>query len=182
MASTPTFRIVGVVLGQDETSATALHVGPRLEKAKMTAMRLWSLDLQASICSLLWRVAVLPQALYGCEVRDVSAAQLLPLASLGKTMLRSKPPLQLSVWRSPEALCGPPLGDTALKAPSVEMRERQLDWLHLLVNLPSLAGYVHRVAAWRRSVWEEPTLALRSCLRAAGWTVRRNHQCIRVAN
>ena len=182
VVSSPTFRIVGVVLGQDEARATALHVGPRLEKAKMTAMRLWSLDLPASICSLLWRTTVLPQALYGCEIRDVSAAQLLPLSSLGKSLLRAKSPLQLSVWRSPAALCGPPLGDTALKAPMVEMRERQLDWLQLLVNLPSLAGYVHRVAAWRRGVWEEPALALRSCLRAAGWSVRRNPQCIRAAH
>ena len=177
--SSPTFRIVGVVLGQDEAQATALHVGPRLEKAKLTAMRLRSLDLPAALCSLLWRVRVRPQALYGSDIRDVPLSQLTPLASLGKSLLGSKAPLQLNAWRSPEVLCGPPLGDTSLKAPAVEVRERQLEWLQVLVNLSSLAGYVHRVVAWRRDRWEEPTCSLRAALRAAGWSVRRNRQCLR---
>ena len=130
---------------------------------------------------MLWRVAVLPQALYGCELRDISLAQLVPLGSLGKSMLSSKRPLQLSVWRSPEALCGPPLGDTALQAPAMEMRQRQLQWLQIVINHPGLAGYVHRAVAWCRGAWKEPNSSLRSALKSTGWSLRRNLHCLRAS-
>ena len=166
VASSSTFRMVGVVLGQHEGNATAAHVAPRLEKAVITAQRLQALDLPAAICSLLWRTTVLPQALYGCEVRNVSSSQLNPLFSLGKTILASKPPLQLSTWRAPESLCGPPLGDTALRDPTFEVRLRQLGWLQLLANLPGVVGFVHRFLAWRHSSWVEPTPALQAALQS----------------
>ena len=181
VASSSTFRMVGVVLGQHEGKATAAYVTPRLEKAVTTAQRLQALDLPAAICSLLWRTTVLPQALYGCEVRNVSSSQLNPLFSLGKTILASKPPLQLSTWRAPESLCGPPLGDTALRDPTFEVRLRQLGWLQLLANLPGVVGFVHRFLAWRHSSWVEPTPALQAALQSVGWTVHRNTHCLRAA-
>ena len=166
--------MVGAVLGAQEAAATQQHLQPRLEKATCTAERLRALDVPAAVCSLLWRTTVLPQALYGCEVRDVRPSQLASLSSLGKSLLSAKSPLQLSVWRSPEVLCGPPLGDTALRDPLYEMRERQLCWLQLLANLPGLVGYVHRHLAW-----VEPTPALQAALKSVRWSIRRNPHCLR---
>ena len=154
---------------------------PSLEKASTNARRLHALDMPAPITSLLWRTNVLPQALYGCEVRHVRPSQLAPLSSLGKSLLSSKAPLRLSVWRSPEVLCGPPLGDTALRDPVFEMRLRQLQWLQLLVNLPGLVGCVHRTVAWKDDAWVEPTLALQSALQSISWTVHRNTSCLQAS-
>ena len=56
----PTFKIIGIVLGLDETQATNLHTAPRLAKALRTLQRLCTLDMPASICGLLWRTAILP--------------------------------------------------------------------------------------------------------------------------
>ena len=162
------------MLGQHEAVATAAHVAPRLEKAIATAQRLQALDIPAAICSLLWRTTVLPQALYGCEVRHVRPSQLAPLLSLGKTLLATKAPLQLSVWRSPAALCGLPLGDTALRDPCFEVRLRQLVWLQLLANLPSVVGLLHRHLAWQNDTWMEPTPALHAALQSFSWSVHRN--------
>ena len=119
-------------------------------------------DLPASLCSLLWRTTVLPQALYGCEVRNIRPGQLVPLASAGKAAIQAKVPLELNVWRAPEVLHGPPLGDSAIREPLEEVRERQLRWLQLVANLPGLVGTVHRVAAWRprSGTWTEPSAAL----------------------
>jgi hypothetical protein len=69
MHTVPTFKIVGVVLGLDEQAATELHAAPCLVKALQTLHRLRALELPASIGALRWRTAVLPQELYGCEVR-----------------------------------------------------------------------------------------------------------------
>ena len=162
------------MLGQHEAVATAAHVAPRLEKAIATAQRLQALDIPAAICSLLWRTTVLPKALYGCEVRHVRPSQLAPLLSLGKTLLATKAPLQLSVWRSPAALCGLPLGDTALRDPCFEVRLRQLVWLQLLANLPSVVGLLHRHLAWQNDTWMEPTPALHAALQSSSWSVHRN--------
>jgi hypothetical protein len=169
--TSPTFKIVGVVLGRQERVATELHVTPRLVKAMETLRRLRALELPAALCSLLWRTTVLPQALYGCEVRDVRPTRLVPLASAGKSAIAAKFPLKLNTWRAPEVLTGPPLGESAVQDPVLEMRDRQLRWLHLLVNLPGLVGTVHRAIAWRTPTWEEPTTALREALRAVGWSV-----------
>ncbi len=72
------------------------------------------MNLPASNCSLLWRVTVLPQVLYGCEVRNIRPRQLVPLASAGKAAIQAKTPLELNLWRAPEVLHGPPLGDSAI--------------------------------------------------------------------
>jgi hypothetical protein len=136
----PTFKIVGVVLGSDELQATELHAASRLTKAMVTVQRLRTLELPSSICSLLWRSAVLPQALYGCEVRDVKPKQLVPLASAGKAALGPKFPIRVNAWRAPEVLMGPPLGDSAVRDPVLAMRERQLRWLQVVANAPAWWG------------------------------------------
>jgi hypothetical protein len=145
--TSPTFKVVGVVLGVDERKATQSHFGPRLDKAISTTRRLRMLQLPAALSSHLWRTTVLPQALYGCELRDVRPAQLAPLTSAGQAAVASKPPLHLNCWRAPEVLMGLPLGDTAVRDPMLEVRDRQLRWLQLVANLPGLVGLVHRVAA-----------------------------------
>ena len=102
-----------------------------------------------------------------------------PLLSLGKTLLATKAPLQLNAWRSPETLCGLPLGDTALRDPSFEVRLRQLVWLQLLANLHSVVGLIHRSLAWQQDTWVEPSPALQAALQSVGWSVHRNAQCLR---
>ena len=143
--TTPTFKIVGVVLGAHERLATELHLSPRLDKALVTTRRLRMLELPAAVCALLWTTAVLPQALYGCEVRDVMPSKLMPLAAAGQAAIVSKAPLHLNCWRAPEVVMGPPLGASAVRDPVLELRTRQLRWLQVLVNLPSVVGLVHRV-------------------------------------
>jgi hypothetical protein len=87
-----TFKFVGIVLGRAEREATIEHFAPRLAKALDTTRRLRSLDLPASVCSLLWRVAVLPQALYGCQLRDIRPVDIDPLSKAGKAAVVHKAP------------------------------------------------------------------------------------------
>jgi len=74
---------------------------------------------------------------------------------------------------------GLPFGDSAVRDPVQEVRERQLHWLQLVVNLPGLVGEVHRMVAWAGDEWVEPCRAFRAALQAVGWTVRRNRACLR---
>ena len=92
VVTSPTFRMVGVVLGAKEQVATKAHFLPRLEKALATTRRLRMLEVPASIGALLWRTAVLPQALYGCEVRNISPSQLQALSRAGQAAVAVKPP------------------------------------------------------------------------------------------
>ena len=177
--TSPTFKMVGVVLGTSELIATKEHFAPRLERALATTRRLRMLDLPAALCGLMWKMAVLPQALYGCEVRDVRPSQLVPLTSAGQAAVASKFPLHLNCWRAPEVLMGPPLGDSAIREPMLEVRERQLRWLHVLINLPSTVGLAHRVVAGMGDTWQELPGALASALHMLGWHVRRNGLCSR---
>ena len=179
VSTLPTFKIVGVVLGVKEQLVTQAHLNPRLAKALDTTRRLRMLDLPASVCSLLWRTTVLPQALYGCEVRDIRPGQLTSLTTAGQTAVASKAPLNLNSWRAPEVLSGPPLGDTLVRDPMLEVRERQLRWLQLLVNLPSVVGLVHRLLAYSDGVWREPVGAAASALQSVGWYLQRNNACER---
>ena len=71
LRTAPTFKMVGVVLGEDLAAATLAHFEPRLTNALAVVQRLRMLDLPASLCALLWRSDVLPRALYVCEVRDI---------------------------------------------------------------------------------------------------------------
>ena len=177
VSTSSTFRIVGVVLGCSEALCSAAHFGPRLEKALATARRLQTLELPASVLALLWRSAVLSQALYGCEVRTLRPAQVAPLTQLGKALACPKPPLNLNVWRAPEVVCGLPLGDSSVKDPMLEVLERRLSWVHLVANLPSLAGTVHRAVACPSATWSEPTPSLSSALQTMGWSLQPNPLC-----
>ena len=141
--------------------------------------RLRTLDLPAAVAAHLWRTAILPMALYGCEVRNITPQMLVPLCSGSKAALGPKFPLRINEWRAPEVLTGPPFGESAIRDPVLEMRDRQLRWLQLMANLPGLAGLVHRAVAWRGGRWQEPTKALQAALLAVGWTMRRNSECLR---
>lgn len=179
LTTAPTFKVVGIVLGEEATLASRVHFEPRLKAALATLQRLRNIDLPASVCSLFWRTDVLPKALYGSEVRDVTAEMLRPLSSGGKAALGPKHPLLLNEWRAPEVLTGPPFGDSAVRDPLLEVRERQLRWMHLVCNMPGLVGDVHRAVAWAGEQWCEPSQAFQSALRAVGWSVRRNPECVR---
>ena len=76
---------------------------------------------------------------------------------------------------------GPPLGDTALREPTLEMRERQLCWLQLVSNSLGPAGVIHRLLAWSDGRWVEPSKSLAAALQSVGWSVRRNEGCLRAS-
>ena len=170
----PNFKFVGVVLGLPEPLASQAHLGPRLAKALATTQRLRALQLPASLCGLLWRSTVLPQALYGCQIRDLRPQALAPLAQAGQAAVVHKAPLQLNTWRAPEVARGLPMGQSAVGDPVESMRFLQLSWLQLLGNSPSLAGVVHRAVASSGPVWREPSsvIALCAALQSVGWRVR----------
>ena len=170
----PTFKIVGVTLGEDAVVASQMHFTPRLKAAMQTLQRLRTLDAPSAVCSLLWRTDVLPRALYGCEVCDSSVEKLVPLSSGGKAALGPKFPLRINEWRAPEVLMGLPFGESMVRDPVLEMRERQLRWLQLVYNMPGLVGETHRSVAWQGNRWCEPSKAFKSALRSVDWTVRRN--------
>ena len=89
MQTVPLFCMVGVVFGEEHAALLAAHFIPRL-KALITLHRLWTLELPSSLCSLLQRTAVLPRALYGCEIRDMTPEMVVPLSSGGKAPLGPK--------------------------------------------------------------------------------------------
>ena len=179
VVTSSTFRMVGVALGLNERLVTETHFKPRLEKAMATTLRLRMLELPSSLSSLLWRTAVLPQALYGCEVRNITPAQLTPLSRAGQAAVAVKPPLQLNCWRAPEVLMGPPLGHSSVLDPVMDVRQRQLRWAQLVANLPSIVGVVHRQVAWDGLTWKEPTASLATALQSVGWQLHRNLSCNR---
>ena len=182
LQTSSTFRMVGVVLASCESTATRQHLAPRLEKALATAHRLRCLPLPVPITALLWRSAVLAQALYGCEVRDIRPALLAPLMAAGRALFTRRPPLYLNLWRSPIVLFSPSLGDFSVCDPMLEVRQRQMRWLQLLANSPGLVGNVHRAMAWVDDCWADPTPALQGALKDLGWYIRRNLDCRRAVN
>ena len=92
-----TFRIVGIELGLVERSTTVRHATPRCEKAQLTVKRLAALPVPASVAAQMWRSTVLAQALYGCEVRQLTTALLKPLCTQARSVVH-KPPLALSIY------------------------------------------------------------------------------------
>ena len=90
----------------------------------------------------MWRTTA--QALYGCEIREVSHAQLRPLCAQGKSGISNKVPLELSNYCAAEAVCGPPLGACAVRDPRLEVATRRMRWLVTLANQVGLVGAVHR--------------------------------------
>ena len=106
LTSAASFRFVGIELGLREPVVSKSHFAPRIAKATAAANRLRTLPLPAAICSTLWRTAVLPQALYGCQIRHLIPADVSPLLAAGKSLLH-KAPLQLNLWRSPDIAMAP---------------------------------------------------------------------------
>jgi len=178
VVTSATFRMVGVVLGSNERLASNAHFDPHLQRALATTRRLRMLTVPASISALLWRTAVLPQALYGSEIRHITPQRLQPLSRAGQAAVSSQAPLQLNCWRASEIVAGP-LGRTAVRDPVLEVRQRQLRWALLIANCPSLVGLVHRHVAWSGLEWKEPSLALASALKSVRWSMRRNTSCRR---
>ena len=124
-----TFCMVGIELGAKEQVATVAHLSSRLPKARLSARRLAALSVPAPVATQLWSTVVLPQVLYGCEVRLVTNAHLLPLWCQGKTTLPRLPPLSLSCYAAAEVFAGPPLGACAIRDPREEVLVRRLRWL-----------------------------------------------------
>ena len=88
LATRATFRIVGIELGAPERLATNAHYTPRIKKALLAGRRLADLGIPAAVTAQMWRTAVLPQALYGCELREIPYTSLLkPLCQQGKQMV-----------------------------------------------------------------------------------------------
>ncbi len=162
--------------GANEAEVTAAHVQPRLKKAMDTAERLRALPVPSAIAAHLWRSTVLVQALYGCEVRNITAGYVKPLFMVGWALTSSKEPLSLSQYRAAEVVAGRPLGAYAVRDPPAEIRARQLQWLVVLANLAGLVGIVHRALASRGGGWVEPTPALAAAAAEMKWVVTPNLQ------
>ena len=169
-----TFRMVGIELGDNEELATSVHLDARLPEALVAGRRLAGLSLPTAIAAQMWRTAILPKALYGCEIRLVSHGQLLPLWALGKTTIPRMGPLYLNTYAAAEVLGGLPLGGHAVRDPREEALGRRLRWLQTLANHSGLLGTLHRQLACPNFEWNEPSVALRAALSSLGWQLRRN--------
>ena len=95
----------------------------------------------------LWRAVILPQALYGCEVRSLPAQSLQAVRAQGLQLVPHSVPLRLSCHRAAEIASGRPLGDCAVRDVAEEALARRLRWLLVLANQPGLVGTVHRYLA-----------------------------------
>ena len=138
LTSRPTFRVVGIELGDHERTATTAHVASRLAKALQTGRRPASLNVPAAVSSSMWRTTVLPQGLYGSEIRHVTPAQLRPLCMQGKNLVTQKLNITLA---APEVLGGVPLGACAVRDPRLEALARRIHWLvKLSPTAVSVAG------------------------------------------
>ncbi len=170
-----TFKMVGIELGNSEKAATVAHLEARLPSALQASRRLAGLSLPAAVAVQMWRTAVLPQALYGCEVRNVTMTQLMPVWVTGKKTIPMLAPLELSSYAAVEVLGGLPLGCHALRDPRLEMVSRRLRWLQTVGNASGLVGTLHReLASGPGGTWNEPSAALSAALTELHWQVRRN--------
>jgi hypothetical protein len=169
-----TFRMVGIALGSNEALATAVKLEARLPSALVAGRRLAGLSLPVAIASQMWRTAILPRELYGCEIRAIAPTQVLPLWALGKTTVPRLEPLHLNQYAAAEVLGGLPLGCHAIRDPRQEILSRRLRWLQALANHAGLLGRLHRHLACPGSVWSEPSAPLVCALSYLGWRVRRN--------
>jgi len=175
-----TFRIVGIELGLAERPTTVKHLSPRLAKAQLTVKRLAALPIAATVAARMWRSAVLPQALYGCELRQIPTL-LKPLCGQVRTVA-NKAPLGLSNYGAIEVISGLPLGACAVRDPRLEVLSRQLRWVVTLANSPGLVGSLHRqLAVVGDAPWKDPTPALSVALETVGWTLVRNTACLRAS-
>ena len=149
----------------------------RIANAETSAERLQGLPLPSAVLSQIWRAAVLPQAVYGCELRDYKKSQLVRLAVAGRKAVVSRAPLNLCCWWAEEVVHGAPLGGTAVRDPMLEVRSCQLKWLQLMGNHTGLAATVHRTVACTSGAWTAQG-ALASALADVGWTAQVNHESI----
>jgi len=181
LISRSTFRIVGIELGSSDKTTTSIHATPRMEKAMLSGKRLASLPVPTAVAAQIWRSLVLPQALYGCELRRYPLSQLTPLLRQGRQVVAHKAPLSLSVFGAIEVITGLPLGACAVRDPRLEALSRQLKWVVTLANLPGLIGTLHRELALDNasSTWMDPTPALAAALAQVGWQLVRNSSCLR---
>ncbi len=85
-----TFLMVGVVFRGNDRLATETHLSPQMQAAMATTRRLRALDV---LCALLWCTVVLPQCLYGCEVRNLTPRNSLPSRGPDKLLLLPRPPI-----------------------------------------------------------------------------------------
>ena len=139
-----TFRVVGIELGANERRATSAHFTPRLTKALRSGKRLVSMEVPAAVAAQMWRTTILPQALYGCEVRNITKGDLKPLHTQGKMVVTLKAPLELSNCSAAEITHDLPLGTCAVRDARLEVLARRLRWALVLGNQVSLVGTVHR--------------------------------------
>ena len=157
-----TFKIVGVVVGAaSEKAATERHLEPRIEKALMSARRLEVIPVPLWIKARMWKMVVLPQLLYGCEVRNVVVQPkgIGRILTVGKRTVRDS--LKMAIWSAPEFLMSPILGDMAFRDIMLEARCRQLRWLVEMSNGTDLVARFHRALATQTDKWEEPCEALK---------------------
>ena len=89
-----TFRIVGIELGLADGPVSAVHALPRVASALLAGKRLPRLEVPAGLAARLWRTAVLPQALYGCELRTMPKRALQGLSAQGRSLVGGCSPLQ----------------------------------------------------------------------------------------
>ena len=138
-----TWATFKLALSLGSKSASLAHFASRLQKAPLRETPL-SLEVPAGAAAQMWHTTVLAQALYGCEIREVSHAQLRPLCAQGKSGISNKVPLELSNYCEAEAVCGPPLGACAARNPRMEAATRRMRWLITLANQVGLVGTIHR--------------------------------------
>ena len=175
LVTAATFRMVGVELGSQEREVTAAHVKPRLAKALLAGRRLAGIPVPTAVAAQMWRMAILPQALYGCEVRSITKGELQSLCLQGRMIVPKKLPLALSRYGAIEMVTGLPLGACAVRDARQEVTTRRLKWLVNLANQPGLVGTVHRSLATSPGPhWVEPTPALAVALEEMKWKLKRN--------
>jgi hypothetical protein len=166
------FKMVGVELGLNEKLCSQLQFTGRFIKARQTAERLRSLKVPASIAAQMWHMTVLPQALYGCEIRIVPAVSLDSLAKVGKAVVGTKEPLLLCQYRASEIVSGMPLGQSAMCEPWLEMQKLRLGWpsplgIHLHLRARCIVSW-GRLAASQPIGWNHPRFCERQCLAWVG--------------
>ena len=123
----------------------------------------------------MWRTAILPQVLYGCEIRNVTFPQLQRLWARGKGTIPKLLPIQLNSFAAAEIRDGLPLGDHAIRNPEIELLLRRLRWLQSVGNDTSIVGTLHReLACGPGGAWVEPSVALSGALSWMQWQVRKN--------
>ena len=79
-------------------------------KALLGGRRLAGLDVPTAVASHLWRAAILPRALYGCEIHRFPPSRIWLLVAQSRQVVLRKPPLSLPTYAATEVIHGPPLG------------------------------------------------------------------------